>query len=114
MKIATVAMTIAALIVTPVCAQRSSRTDGFKFKAAEYYRQSPAITIITHQSETELLAAMPADTKQLMRAENRTLHAWSKINGNRCEVHVVDPRVNYMPEYIGHEITHCLYGQFHD
>jgi hypothetical protein len=32
---------------------------------------------------------------------------------NTCVVHIVDPAVHYNPAFLGHEITHCLYGNFH-
>lgn len=34
-------------------------------------------------------------------------------NGGTCEIHIVDPRRLYWPEYIGHEFVHCLVGNFH-
>lgn len=37
----------------------------------------------------------------------------SAENGFTCEIHVVDPRKLYWPEYIGHEFVHCLAGNFH-
>lgn len=37
----------------------------------------------------------------------------SDTNNNTCEIHIVDPRKLYWPEYIGHEFVHCLVGNFH-
>ncbi len=34
--------------------------------------------------------------------------------GGDCQVYIVDPKVSYEPEYLGHEITHCIYGFFHN
>jgi hypothetical protein len=26
---------------------------------------------------------------------------------------MVDPKVEYQPEFVGHEMLHCFYGQWH-
>jgi hypothetical protein len=31
-----------------------------------------------------------------------------------CTIHIVDPAKDYRPEWIGHELTHCLHGQWHE
>lgn len=30
-----------------------------------------------------------------------------------CVLYIPDPRVNYRPEFIGHELTHCIFGYWH-
>lgn len=30
-----------------------------------------------------------------------------------CDVYLLDPAVRYEPEVIGHELAHCLHGNFH-
>lgn len=30
-----------------------------------------------------------------------------------CVVHIVDPTVGYYPEFIGHEVMHCIFGDWH-
>ena len=35
------------------------------------------------------------------------------LAGSECIVYIKDPSWVYEPEYIGHEIVHCLYGKWH-
>lgn len=84
--------------------------DGYRFERKEYERTEPAISIVTHRSLAELRAAAPASAKA---DPSRKLMAWSIIRPGGCEVHVVDPAVSYRPEWIGHEVTHCVWGRWH-
>jgi hypothetical protein len=34
-------------------------------------------------------------------------------NTNMCEIYIIDPTKLYEPEYLGHEMMHCVYGYFH-
>lgn len=31
-----------------------------------------------------------------------------------CEVHILDPSINYQPAIAGHEMLHCFYGAWHE
>jgi len=44
------------------------------------------------------------------------LQAFSSINPttNTCTVYVKDPTWEYSPEFIGHEIAHCVWGRWHN
>lgn len=35
------------------------------------------------------------------------------LAGSECIVYIKDPTWTYEPEYIGHEIVHCLFGKWH-
>lgn len=35
------------------------------------------------------------------------------LAGSECIVYIKDPTWQYEPEYIGHEIIHCLFGKWH-
>lgn len=86
----------------------SVASDGYRYERGE---AGPVrkIVIVEHGSLVELRSAAPGAAA----VEGRELMAWSLLNGERCEVHVVDPVVKYMPEWIGHEIVHCLKGRWH-
>jgi hypothetical protein len=32
---------------------------------------------------------------------------------NKCTIYTIDPVVLYEPEYLGHELAHCIWGRFH-
>lgn len=84
--------------------------DGYRFERKEYERADPSITIVTHPSLSDLRAKAPAAASV---GENRELMAWSIIRADGCEVHIVDPARSYQPQWIGHEVAHCVWGRWH-
>ena len=36
-----------------------------------------------------------------------------RVNNNVCDMYIYDPAYRYKPEFIGHELVHCIYGDFH-
>lgn len=94
--------------------------DGFAFEEEQFVINDPVITVVTYPSRTSLLRAYDeitlGDGDQVRKVNDNTdLQAFSKVNEltGRCEVHTLDPRVSYSPELMGHELTHCLYGEWH-
>lgn len=105
-------LALAALAATS-CDQQPTAADGYQFERKEFTRLAPAATFVVHRSQAELVAAAPAATRAAVKAEGRSLMAWSVIRPAGCEVHIVDPAVRYAPEWIGHEVAHCVFGRFH-
>ena len=50
-----------------------------------------------------------------MGEDDPRLAAWTDVKPpyTECTIHMMDPAVNYEPEIYGHELTHCIRGQFH-
>lgn len=93
-----------------LAACHSQGSDGYTFADEEFERTDPAITVVVHPSLADLRAKAPATARQ---TGGRELMAWSAIRANGCEVHVVDPRKAWFPEWIGHETAHCIWGRWH-
>lgn len=90
-----------------------SGADGYRFYRAEFERSQVTVTIVTHAGQAELRRA----AVQLgVRAEGRRLMAFGLVDAARpaCTIHIVDPAKAYRPEWIGHELTHCIRGRWHD
>lgn len=85
-------------------------SDTYQFERKEFERAEPAITIVTHPTLADLRAKAPAAARQ---GEGRRLMAWSIIRPDGREVHVVDPAKQWRPEWIGHEVAHCVWGRWH-
>lgn len=81
--------------------------DGHRFERKEFERSRPDITIVLHPSVADLRAAAPPS------ARHKYLRGWSVITRTGCELHVVDPAASYRPEWLGHEVAHCVWGRFH-
>lgn len=92
------------------CERSNVGKDQYSFERKEYTQVAPIISVVEHPSLTDLRRSAPA-AAQLH--SDRELMAYSILNGDRCEVHIVDPAVQYAPEWMGHEFTHCVYGRWH-
>lgn len=87
--------------------------DGYNFEQKEFTNTNIHIEFVVHQSYDELReAAKFHGIKRYMK-----IRAFSELKSpyyDTCVVHIIDPDIHYAPEYIGHEITHCIYGRWHD
>lgn len=95
----------ASLILLAGC----NRDDGYQFGGKEFDRTQPAITVVTHPSLADLRANAPPSAIE----PGRDLMGWSIIRANGCEMHIVDPGKAWMPEWLGHEAAHCIWGRWH-
>lgn len=87
--------------------------DGYRFEGKEFTNLDTKIEFVVHNSYSELREA----AKTVGIKNYRSVKAFSTLHKpdyKRCVVHIVDPSKLYAPEYIGHEITHCIYGRWHD
>ncbi len=101
--------TAVALALT-LSACNSEAADGYRFERKDTEHLAPDIVFVLHRNLSDLRRAAPEGT---VDPETTNLMAWSKLAGNKCEVHIIDPQVSYQPEWIGHETTHCVWGKWH-
>lgn len=97
----------AEAVVQPLNPNRG--VDRYLFEAAPYTRLTFTTRIVYHPSFKSLSAAYgdPKTEGKLM--------AFTKVanDAGECEVHLIDPKVVYYPQYVGHELLHCVHGNFH-
>lgn len=86
--------------------------DGYYFEQTGAANLTPQITFVVHPNVKALRLAMPASA-QAVEGRMIKVRAWSELKDGRCVVHIIDPSVLYIPEMIGHEVAHCIYGKFH-
>jgi hypothetical protein len=87
--------------------------DGYEFQGKEFNNLDTKIEFVVHSSYSELRES----ARQAGIINHKGVRAFSTLHKpdyKKCVVHIVDPDVVYAPEYIGHEITHCIYGRWHD
>lgn len=93
------------------------RKDGYTNVRPEYVRTELNVKIVYYQSFRELKAAyldIVPNTQALRQINERDLRAFSQIKQGVCVIHMIDPRVKYLPEFYGHELIHCSMGRWHD
>lgn len=100
----------AALLALLLAGCDAGSADGYRFERKEWERAPSTVTIVTHPTLAHLRAAAPPDA---VAGEGRENMAWSVIRGAQCEVHIVDPGKDWMPEWLGHEVAHCAWGRWH-
>lgn len=105
-------------LVLAGCEQNSSTKakDGYYFEKETFTRTEFPIEVKLMQSEAEMRAAYREKSKnQSAQVDTKSLAAFAVIrrNDNKCTIYMLDPKVKYQPEYIGHEFVHCIYGEWH-
>lgn len=101
---------LAAVLALASCGQTGA--DGYEYAKGTMVRDTVTVSVVTYPSQAALRRAA-AD--QGVRAEGADLMAFATISevAPRCTIHIVDPAAVYRPEWIGHEFTHCIRGEWH-
>jgi hypothetical protein len=86
-------------------------SDHYFFEAASYEKTNVTVRIVYHKSFKDLLAA--SGYKGMTPGELRAFTYPDKDGTGVCEIHIMDPKVVYYPQYVGHELLHCTHGDFH-
>jgi hypothetical protein len=86
--------------------------DGYYFEKNALRINARPIKIVVY-SDVKSLRAGYAKINGRTLAANEELFGFGVINQSACTLHLIDPKTRYMPEELGHELTHCLYGEFH-
>lgn len=87
--------------------------DGYRFTNKSFERFDIRIKIERHWTLDGL-----RDSAQRKGMPNwKTIGAYSLVAMNKpdhpCEIHIVSPEAAYIPDAVGHELFHCIYGDFH-
>lgn len=94
------------------CDIPSSRVgaDGYSFGDPSFERTEVKVQLVTYKTRAEFMAAA-----KKRGVDSLELQAFTELQSpfDRCIIHVMDPKVQYQPEFIGHELAHCFYGQWH-
>lgn len=106
---------ILALVAFTLLASCSNgTTDGYTFeKGTKRITPNLEIKVVLYPSLDSLKVNYPHNANAKRLPADRELMAYSVIGHGVCTIHMIDPAVRYMPEFFGHELTHCLYGEFH-
>lgn len=102
---------------SPVAVQQKA-VDGYIYNNKDFNAEEAYIQIVRFNSYEELDAFLikhfgkVRDGKQYA-GYSIALHPKEKGKPALCRLFIVDPSKIYAPEYIGHELTHCIDGSFH-
>jgi hypothetical protein len=101
---------IFAALALAGCQQQGA--DGYAYERTEFDRREIAVTVVAHPSLADLRAEA---ARRGVSDGDREIMAFGLVAADRpaCEIHIVDPAKDYRPEWIGHELTHCIRGRWH-
>lgn len=102
---------LAASICSAISAQPVAR-DGYRFERSEFVKKNLTIQVVEFSSLKALRASMSPDIPAEARAQTDAYSLYIQ-EGHKCIIVIVDPRIHYAPEDIGHELMHCVHGDFH-
>lgn len=86
--------------------------DLYKFSTPQYFKDHVFVKIVTYPTFAHLALAAKIQGFDNWQAVRAFAVQDPSLLGP-CTVHIVDPSVSYHPDYAGHEILHCFYGNWH-
>lgn len=85
----------------------STASDGYTFGKPTWVATDLRIKVVLFPSIAELRRNGP-------KAEGRDLMAFAEVSPDgTCTIYKLDSRVSYQPHWDGHELNHCIYGEWH-
>jgi len=105
--VAAVAMLLSCSKIAP------TGTDGYYFEKETWIHTQFETNIVLVKTEDEL--TMLSEEHGKVNPPGREIFAFSVIDlpSGKCTIYMIDPKVSYKPEEYGHELTHCVYGEWH-
>jgi len=94
------------------CNQESQKgPDGYAFESKEFERSEIdlSVVVIRDQAEFNRLKRIHAPDVEGLQA-----FGFFSLSSNQCTIYIKDPTWRYEPEWIGHEVAHCVWGRWHD
>lgn len=86
--------------------------DGYQFEEKQWQREEIALSVRVFAGEGDLRQ----EAERLGVDDSDYLHAFTAAGREEsvCTIHVLDPDSNpWKPGIIGHEVAHCIWGEFH-
>lgn len=92
-----------------------SPADGYFFEQFQFTKTNMAISFVLYPNHRAVqIAGIKNGIKVQDGYELEAFSFWTTSkSGYSCQVHIVDPRIKYDPATLGHEVTHCIFGEFH-
>lgn len=100
----------ALIILLGGCEQKGG--DGYYFES-ETKRDTHIVVDVVLVSNPDAMIFL-AESFGANVGVDREIMAFARIRPGACTLYMIDPAVStYGPEWIGHEFTHCVLGEWH-
>lgn len=107
---------ISLLIFTVSCSTapvpKPKGKDGYRFEVKDTEMLTPNIEFIIIKNRKEYNDIR----KRFFGHHWNTVQAFTRWRpeSKTCIIYIKDPMWMYQPEYIGHEVAHCIWGNWHE
>lgn len=105
---------MAFLLLTGCNPSSNQGADGYTFTQKQYEKHTVQVNIVTYKTQAELVNAATTRLRG-SQVDPANVVAFSELKPpfDICTIYMIDPKVHYAPEFVGHEFLHCVYGQWH-
>lgn len=103
---------LALVSISTAAVAATKGLDGYEFYKGEFHKTQIDLTVVEVKDSTEL-RTMARKMGANLPPDTGAFSAWSPDN-NKCVIYIITPTRKYMPEQMGHELMHCMYGRWHD
>lgn len=115
MKKLLLAFTTAVLLFG--CGQQQSShkvaADGYYFEKETFVRTDVQVKVVFVKDQAEMSKLLVEHGRSAANGNVVAAFSTLSLTENACTIYMLDPRVSYQPEFIGHEFTHCVFGNWH-
>lgn len=87
--------------------------DDYYFEEKEYERTSLGVTMVLFETRAEFERVAKQKLGKDYPVETVAAFGALSVVGNNCTIYTMDASVQYEPEYLGHELAHCIWGRWH-
>jgi hypothetical protein len=93
----------------------SKGKDGYYFEKESFTRTEFPVEIVLVENAAAMAAEISKRKNLHGTVEPTKVAAFSviRMNDPKCTIYMIDPKNKYEPEFIGHELVHCIYGVWH-
>lgn len=89
--------------------------DGYYFEKETFTRTEFPVEVVLVKDSAAIAEEIKKRNNLFGDVEPKKVAAFSiiRLNEPKCTIYMIDPKNKYEPEYIGHELVHCIYGAWH-
>lgn len=111
MKLFLILLLIFTVSCSTTTAPKPKGKDGYRFEVKDTEMLTPNIEFIILKNREEYNKIR----KKFFGHHWNTVQAFTRWRpeSKTCIIYIKDPMWTYQPEYIGHEVAHCIWGNWH-
>lgn len=112
--IVTAAVFLITLFTLISCDQGPKKSaDNYRFEKETFTRTDINVKIVFVKDQTEMTALLKSKGRTTAAGNEVAAFSTLSLTEPRCTIYMLDPKNKYEPEFIGHELVHCIYGDWH-